>query len=159
MLGRLEARSHTCAIFIHLQHMSSADLHQHKPEKAAWRQTQTCETEPCVACGWATKMLHGGDTTRWTPEAVAQERRLSSVTAPRQPPGSSVHREYLSLLELKSLEILGRRASWLFSYRHFTLLSRRTKGLSARREEQLIRWSRCMSFIPVSCDKTCLCIC
>lgn len=62
-LGRLKARSHTCAIFIYLQHMSSANLHQHKPEKEAWHQTQTCETEPCVACGWATKVLHGGDKT------------------------------------------------------------------------------------------------
>lgn len=158
MLGRLNARSHTCAIFIYLQHMSSADLQQHKPEKAAWRQTQTCETEPCVACGWATKALHGGDTTRWTPETVAQERRLSSVTAHRQPPGSSAHREYRSLLDLKSLEILERRASWLFSYRHFTVLSRRTKALYAR-EEQLIEWSMCMSSMPISYAKTCLCIC
>lgn len=63
VLGRLEAKSHTYAVFIRLPHMSPADLHQHKPEKAAWHQTQTCETEQCVACGWATKLLHGGDRT------------------------------------------------------------------------------------------------
>lgn len=63
VLGRLEAGSHTYAMLICLPHMSPADLHQHKPEKAAWHQTQTCETEQCVACEWATKLLHGGDRT------------------------------------------------------------------------------------------------
>lgn len=78
MLGRLGARSRTCTISIHLQHMSSADLPQHKPERAAWHQTETCETEPA---GGQPKccMVETGPSVRWTPEAVDQERRLSFV--------------------------------------------------------------------------------
>lgn len=98
-------------------------------------------------------MVETQPSVKWTPEAVAQERRLSSVTANRQPPGSSAHRE------LKSLEILERRAFWLFSYRYFTVLSRRTKALYARREEQPIDRSMCMSFMPLSYAKTSLCMC
>lgn len=100
-----------------------------------------------------------GPSVRWTPEALAQERRLSSVTANRQPPGSRAHREYLSLLQPRSLERLERRASWFFSYEYFTVLSRGTNALYAGREEQQIEWSMCMSFKPVSYAKTSLCMC
>lgn len=59
-----------------------------------------------------------------------------------------------SLLEAELTELPGSSPTDIF-----TVLSRRTKALYARREEQLIEWSMCMSFMPVSYAKTSLCLC